>query len=101
MKEYIEREAVMQEFADYVWNSNHSDLVPAPTWNHAVDIVRDIPTADVVEVVRCKDCRYYTDAKFNVFSENDMVCAYAVDFHYYREPDDYCSKGVRKGGEPQ
>ena len=50
MAEHIEREAVMQAFSDFVWNSNHSDLVPAPTWNHAVDIVRDIPAADVVEV---------------------------------------------------
>ena len=55
MKEYIEREAVMQAFSDFVWNSNHSDLVPAPTWNHAVDIVRDIPAADVVEVRHAKD----------------------------------------------
>lgn len=47
MPEYIEREAVMQAFSDFVWNSNHSDLVPAPKWNHAVDIVRDIPAADV------------------------------------------------------
>ena len=50
MAEYIEREAVMQAFSDYVWNSNHSDLVPAPQWNHAVDIVRDYPAADVVPV---------------------------------------------------
>ena len=52
MAEYIEREAIMQAFADYVWNSNHSDLVPAPQWNHAVDIVRDYPTADVKPVAR-------------------------------------------------
>ena len=50
MAEYIERESVMKAFADYVWNSNHSDLVPAPQWNHAVEIVRDTPAADVVEV---------------------------------------------------
>lgn len=50
MKEYIEREAVMQAFADFAWNSNHSGLVPAPQWNHAVEIVRDFPAADVVEV---------------------------------------------------
>ena len=50
MAEYIERESVMKAFADYVWNSNHSDLVPAPQWNHAVEIVRDTPAADVVKV---------------------------------------------------
>lgn len=47
MSDYINREEVMQAFADYVWNSNHSDFVPAPVWNHAVDIVRDFPAADV------------------------------------------------------
>ncbi len=47
MSEFIKREAVMKAFADFVWNSNHSDLVPAPTWNQAVDIVRDFPAANV------------------------------------------------------
>ena len=50
MSEYIEREAVMKAFADFVWNSNNSDLVPAPTWNQAVDIVSDFPAAAVAPV---------------------------------------------------
>ena len=50
MSEFIKREAVMKAFADFVWNSNHSDLVPAPTWNQAVDIVRDFPADDVAPV---------------------------------------------------
>lgn len=50
MSEFIKREAVMKAFADFVWNSNHSDLVPAPTWNQAVDIVRDFPSANVAPV---------------------------------------------------
>lgn len=29
-------------------------------WNDAIDaIIENAPTADVVEVVRCKDCRWY------------------------------------------
>ena len=50
MAEYIEREAVMQEFADRVRRSNNSDFAPAPTWNQAVQIVEDFPSADVVPV---------------------------------------------------
>ena len=50
-------------------------------------------TADVVEVVRCKDCKYREKmpdkyircAKHNVFMA--------------MKPDDYCSKGERKDGE--
>lgn len=50
MPEYISREAVMQKFADHVKRSNNSDFAPTPTWNQAVQIVEDIPAADVVEV---------------------------------------------------
>lgn len=50
MSEFIKREAVMKAFADFVRNSNNSDLVPAPTWNQAVDIVSDFPAAAVAPV---------------------------------------------------
>ena len=74
--EYIEREAVMQAFADHVWNSNHSDLVPAPRWNDAVTIVKDHTAADVVPVIHatwetdtchfyCSECEQYVDYKTN------------------------------------
>jgi hypothetical protein len=81
MGEYIEREAVMQAFSNYVWNSNHSDLVPAPQWNHAVDIVRDYPAADVVPVrhgrwidmgdfISCSEC--------NATRMKEFLCDYGV-----------------------
>lgn len=52
MAEYIEREAVMQRFADHIKRSNNSDFAAAPTWNQAVQIVDDFPAADVRPVVR-------------------------------------------------
>lgn len=58
MAEYIEREAVMQKFADHVKRSNNSDFAPVPTWNQAVQIVEDFPAADVRPVVLCKECKY-------------------------------------------
>ena len=54
MAEYIEREAVMQKFADHVKRSNNSDFAPVPTWNQAVQIVEDFPAADVRPVVKAK-----------------------------------------------
>lgn len=54
MSEYIEREAIMQKFADHVKRSNNSDFAEAPTWNQAVQIVEDFPAADVVPVVKSK-----------------------------------------------
>lgn len=49
--EYIERDTVMQKFADHVKRSNNSDFAPAPTWNEAVQIVEDIDAADARPIV--------------------------------------------------
>jgi len=52
MAECIERDVVMQKFADHVKRSNNSYFAPVPTWNQAVQIVEDCPAADVRPVVR-------------------------------------------------
>ena len=50
----------------------------------AVAKIRKLPAADVVEVVRCKDCKHY---KSSLCWENGIF-----------EPcdDDFCSKGERR-----
>lgn len=51
-------------------------------------LIREVPDADVVEVVRCKDCKY------SELVNGGLLCgawdAKAVD------PEDYCSDGERK-----
>ena len=47
---------------------------------------------DVVEVVRCKDCQYYQDAKIN--KKGFLICpASGMEI----TETDYCSYGVRMG----
>ena len=58
MTDYISRKGIMKEFSDFVRASNNSDFEPTPNWNDAVSLVGSYPSADVVEVVRCKDCLY-------------------------------------------
>ena len=49
---------------------------------------------DVVEVVRCKDCQYYQDAKIN--KKGFLICpASGMEI----SETDYCSYGVRMGQE--
>lgn len=49
---------------------------------------------DVVEVVRCKDCQYYQDAKTN--KKGFLICpAFGMEI----TETDYCSYGVRMGQE--
>ena len=50
--------------------------------------------ADFVEVVRCKDCKYY---KQNPYSPDEyMMCMCWCDW-LPTDPDDFCSYGERDG----
>lgn len=60
-----------------------------------------IPSADVAQVVRCRDCKFmipdvlpYASKAYAVGLKCDLHDAYSI-----RE-DDYCSRGVRRGGDP-
>lgn len=52
MTDYISREALMKEFADFVRRPNNSDFAKTPTWNDAVSLVGSMPSAPVREVKR-------------------------------------------------
>ena len=59
-------------------------------------LIKDAPTIDAVEVVRCRDCRhsrvYQTDS-------NGTMQTYCVAFVMLRSvtDDDFCSWGEREG----
>ena len=50
--------------------------------------LRYVPTVDAVEVVRCKDCRYYDAENHNCLDE--------LGYARVWEEDDYCSFAERK-----
>ena len=55
--------------------------------------LEQMPTADVKEVVRCKDCKYFMNhirvkGTCDVFTQGDY------DYKVYE--DDYCSRGERR-----
>lgn len=49
--------------------------------------IDEIPAADVVEVVRCKDCINWNG--------NDCITIYGL---FAPRPDDYCSRGEKNSG---
>ena len=59
---------------------------------HVSDI-DTIPRVDAVEVVRCRECFYYTPV-------NDKIgkCVFLIGEHQYVVPDGYCYLGERKEG---
>ena len=77
MAEYIDKEAIRNELY-------REDALTM----RGVKLINQFPAADVVEVVRCKDCRHY-----------DKGACWDQDAYgrCWRE-DDYCSYGERKEG---
>ena len=59
--------------------------------NYATLILREAPTVDAVEVVRCKDCKY----RFKNNGHSRDGCP-IVDAKIWMDDDDFCSHGERK-----
>ena len=83
MKEYIEREAALackQPIGAYGMDISSEDI-------------KAIHAADVVEVVRCKDCGYSYD------SVGGLCCSHGVCVDCVVPEDFFCRYGKRKGGD--
>lgn len=64
--------------------------------------VLSCPTADVVEVVRCKDCRHWNSSRYDAILESAWgECRKSFEDYHCCETteNDYCSYGERKENE--
>lgn len=93
MKEYIERAALKRELAPYEENdfSQQMDVILA--------IVDAQPTADVVEVVRCGQCKHSreldrSDPYENSFVDGCLWCMMGRGDGVAK--DQFCDEGERK-----
>ena len=100
MSEYIDKDALMETL-----KNAHKRLIETIGYTRhtigfegAMDYVEDALSADVVEVVRCKDCKYW----------HDWHCAEPVISPWEgrtnksaRSMNDYCSYGISKGGDKE
>lgn len=88
MTEYIEREKVLSKAAPLA--GCFSYMISA------YDVIM-LPAADVVPVVRCKDCKHYKPQKKSAHWENRTnYCNRIVTIKV--QPYDFCSYGERKEG---
>lgn len=71
MSRYIDAEELLKHKTDHEMISTH--------------LIYNAPTADVVDVVRCKDCKWYDGNE--CFEQLGLVCA---------RDDDFCSWGERR-----
>ena len=105
MAEYIEREWLRRKVNSFVADvlcRGHKEMITIKDscnpheWTRgyergALDIAKIIdarPTEDVVEVVRCKDCKHI---------RGEFCCL--TDFYKVVEPEHYCGYGAKMDGK--
>ena len=100
-KEYIEREAAKRELLSWAVSMNHPEYLMKDDALHVID---SIPAADVVKVVRCKECEYFL--QYSEKYKQEVECAdgdcfikrlHSEEVQYCPcKNDDYCSFGERR-----
>ena len=94
MAEYIEREAAiafMNEVEPCICCNPDGVVFAATKDSSMLEFLRAIPAADVVPVVRCKDCR-------KGIPDGEHATAYSC-YGIWHKPDWFCAGGERKDGD--
>ena len=79
----------MSKTEDYI--SRQAAIDALAGWKISPIVLAPIPAADVVEVVRCKDCKYGSPNKIY----GCRIQSFANDKDERLYADDYCSNGER------
>lgn len=106
MKGYIDKEKAIEAIRlTYCKDCNSYNGVRcrACEFDDAMSEIEGCPTADVVEVVRCKDCKYWEHDKRSYnrgYHFGECTCPHwegsSVWDRHDTTIDDYCSQGERK-----
>ena len=95
MAEYIDREAMLEQIA-------RREPLMVGDKMISIDALRAFimnrPAADVVHVIRCKDCHYSRELNREDPNERQFIegCVWCMNWEYGVFPDDYCSRAKRK-----
>ena len=87
MSDYIKREDAIRQI---VKTSAQNEL-DIPAIGTVIYILSEMDSADVVEVVRCKDCKHIKEEHFNIMPDG-FSCELSG---LMVEPEHYCSYGER------
>lgn len=90
-KEYIEREEVIKILEHYDLSSGSTLGCHSGAIECAIFAIKMLPAADVVPVVRCKDCRH---CETDYVHEGEYTCFYTGAMGLTL--DDFCSKAEGK-----
>lgn len=87
MSRYIDADAAIEAI-----KRPHGGCYTEAAKSFAVYQVLSVPTADVVEVVRCKDCKHSIEDKLF----GGLWCQHPTEKHCERDAYFYCGSGERR-----
>ena len=95
MAEYIDRDAVYTAFAnactDVLERASEIEYIAGFSDELVIEILDNIPAADVAPVVHCKECEYsYDELSY-------LCCSHGVHVDRVVPPNFYCAAGKKKG----
>ena len=96
MKEYIERDAITRAFREtdpdlFTEYDEHYEVESGYSHEAVESIIAGLPAADVVEVVRCGECRHAEDSLVLWCNEHEQAVSKL----------DFCSHGARMDKEDE
>ncbi len=103
MTVYIKREDAIDAVLDVYYNTPDIDL----SGERLEAAILNIPAADVVEVVRCRECKYWGDEAGELQRSDGVLFARCKVHNYLLDgrhtgwcptENDFCSYGERKEG---
>lgn len=92
MSRYIDRDVFLKKIEHFSLSHGTTLGKHSGVADEIIDILMAQPTADVVEVVRCRDCKYF------LTDDDTMYCERATGLDQIL-PDDFCSYGERRTEE--
>ena len=102
MAKFIDAEAFRGEMQEYVFPITNNNLMgAADAYYRILHLLEDTPTADVVGVVRCKECRLRKTDRCPMYYEEDIewdddgYIEIDTIFHDNTTDDSFCSYGER------
>lgn len=96
MAEYIAREVLLAQLR--AMESYNVSPMYRRGYDDCVEAILKAPAADVVPVVRCKDCKWFVDNNGGEWYGCKMFQVVRITPEDAPKPDDFCSYGKRKDG---
>lgn len=97
MAEYIDRDEFRKRLIDRQITTAFFNPQQRHEIGCIVEMLDNMPAADVAEVVRCKDCANYSD--FDPYAGKRFNFHFCRKFHNVTLESDFCSYGEKKNGK--